>query len=90
MLTLVTPTFHFFSFEKNKEKFAHPTLPFGLVLTPTFQFFSFQKKKEKAIVRLFPDGWLDFLGSNKTNVEGNNGHNLKDFFFTFDKNLWSF
>ena len=55
-----------------------PTLPF---LPETF-FSSLERKgKEKVIVRLFPDGWPDFLGSNKTNVKGNKGHNSKDFFF---------
>ena len=35
-----------------------------------YSIFPPEKKKEKVIVRLFPDGWLDFLGGNKTNVEG--------------------
>ena len=59
------------------------TLYFFSPETPTLHFFFLLPEKE-VIVGLFPDDWLDFLGSNKTNVEGNKGHN---FFFTFDENL---
>ena len=58
-----------------------PTLPF---LPETF-FPSLERKgKEKVIVRLFPDGWLNFLGSNKTNVKGNKEQKLIEVFFLFD------